>query len=156
LLQTPKPLILHETFFLHPAQSCAITNLLKQSQEKEKIMAETKTKPANYTDEMVTKMLDMYEQLGNDGLDEIAEAIGRPVRSVRSKLVREGVYVATPKAAKAKREDGPSKKELLNILEDMVPFPVDGLTGATKEALSHLIAFAETHADAEAPAEDAA
>ena len=64
-------------------------------------MAETKTKPANYTDEMVTKMLDMYEQLGNDGLDEIAEAIGRPVRSVRSKLVREGVYVATPKAAKA-------------------------------------------------------
>ena len=118
-------------------------------------MAEAKTKPANYTDEMVARMLDMYEQLGNDGLDTIAEAIGKPVRSVRSKLVREGVYVATPKV-KAAKVEGPSKKELLNILEDMVPFPVDGLTGATKEALAHLIAFAEANADTEAPASDTA
>jgi hypothetical protein len=141
---------------LHPASGYAINTLLKSSQPEEIIMADAKTKPANYTDEMVLKMLDMYEQLGNDGLETIAETLGRPVRSVRSKLVREGVYVATPKAPKAPKAEGPSKKELLNILEGMVPFSVDGLTGATKEALSHLIAFAETHADAEAPAEDAA
>jgi len=155
LQKNTKPLISQETLFLHVASACAINTLLKDSQAKENIMAEAKTKPANYTEEMVARMLDMYEQLGNDGLDAIAEAIGKPVRSVRSKLVREGVYVATPKV-KAAKVEGPSKKELLNILEDMVPFPVDGLTGATKEALAHLIAFAEANADAEAPASDTA
>ena len=54
-------------------------------------MAETTTsevKTPNYTDEMVQTAIQMYSDLGNDGLDEIAEAIGKNVRSVRSKLVR--------------------------------------------------------------------
>ena len=76
-------------------------------------MADTKTvSKANYTEEMVNQAVTMYEDLGNDGLDKIAEAIGKNVRSVRSKLVREGVYVASPKTSAAKRE-GPTKKELL-------------------------------------------
>jgi hypothetical protein len=106
-------------------------------------MADAKTKTVNYTDEMVQRMVSMYEQLGNEGMDEIAEAIGRPVRSVRSKLVREGVYVAAPTKAKAKREEGPTKKELLNALEALVDFDVNGLTGATKEAIAHVIALAQ-------------
>ena len=52
-------------------------------------MAEANTseeKTPNYTDEMVQTAIQMYSDLGNDGLDEIAEAIGKNVRSVRSKF----------------------------------------------------------------------
>lgn len=106
-------------------------------------MADAKTKTVNYTAEMVERMVTMYEQLGNEGMDEIADAVGRPVRSVRSKLVREGVYVAAPAKAKAKREEGPTKKDLLNELEGLVAFDVGGLMGATKEAIAHVIALAQ-------------
>ena len=65
---------------------------------------------------MVDSMVAMYEELGNDGLDQIAAELDKTVRSVRSKLVREGVYVASPKKAAAKQE-GPSKKEILREIE---------------------------------------
>ena len=48
-------------------------------------------------------------------LDEIADSL-KSVRSVRSKLVREGVYVASPKKTAAK-QDGPSKKEILRDIK---------------------------------------
>ena len=101
-------------------------------------MAET-AKKVNYTEADVTKMTSLYEELGNEGMDQIAETLGKSVRSVRAKLVREGMYVAPPKGASSKKE-GPTKKELLNQLEAIAPFPVDGLTGATKEAINLLIA----------------
>ena len=80
-------------------------------------MAEATQKTANYTAEMVDSMIEMYNELGNDGLDEIADSLGKSLRSVRSKLVREGVYVASPKKTAAK-QDGPSKKEILREIED--------------------------------------
>ena len=92
---------------------------------------------ANYTDEMVETAVSMYEALGNDGLDQIAEAIGKNVRSVRSKLVREGVYVATPKKT-TRKIDGPSKKEILRSIESH-DFDVKGFEGATKDALTRLL-----------------
>lgn len=115
-------------------------------------MADTKTSKVNYTEAMVEQMLTMYAELGNDGIEQIAESIGKPVRSVRSKLVREGVYVATPDKPKTKKEEGPTKKELLNQLESLVSFDVNGLMGATKEAIAHVIALAELDVG---PAEDA-
>lgn len=105
-------------------------------------MAEAKTKPANYTEAMVDQMLTMYAELGNDGIEAIATALSRPVRSVRSKLVREGVYVAAEKPTKAPKAEGPTKKELLNQLESLVTFRVDGLMGATKEAIESVIRLA--------------
>ena len=99
-------------------------------------MAEVVEKTPNYTDEMVKTAVSMYEDLGNDGLDQIAGAIGKNVRSVRSKLVREGVYIATPKKV-AKKVDGPSKKELLRTIEG-IGFDVAGFEGATKSALTRL------------------
>ena len=103
-------------------------------------MADTKpVSKANYTEEMVEQAIAMYADLGNDGLDKIAEAIGKNVRSVRSKLVRDGVDVASPKTSAAKRE-GPTKKELLHQLEAVAPFEVDGFMGATKSAIGDLIA----------------
>ena len=99
-------------------------------------MAETVTKTPNYTDEMVDTAVSMYQDLGNDGLDQIAEAVGKSVRSIRSKLVREGVYVATPKKV-AVKQDGPSKKEILRSIESN-GFDVTGFEGATKAALTRL------------------
>ena len=99
-------------------------------------MAETANKVVNYSKEMTAKVISDYQD-GID-LDAIADEIGKSVRSVRSKLVREGVYVAQPKSATAKRDE-PTKKELLNQLESVAPFEVTGFMGATKSALSDLI-----------------
>ena len=99
-------------------------------------MAETANKVVNYSEEMTAKVISDYQD-GID-LDAIADEIGKSVRSVRSKLVREGVYVAQPKSATAKRDE-PTKKELLNQLESVAPFEVTGFMGATKSALSDLI-----------------
>ena len=100
-------------------------------------MAEVTDKNANYSTEMLDRMVVMYTDLGNDGIAEIAESLGKTVRSVRSKLVREGVYVALPKGAVAKAE-GPSKKELLREIESK-GFVTEGFEGATKIALSRLL-----------------
>jgi hypothetical protein len=106
--------------------------------------AEKAVKAANYTSEMVERMLARYEELGNEGLETIAAELGKPVRSVRSKLVREGVYVAAEKAPKAAKVEGPSKKDLLNELEALVDFSVDGFMGATKDAIASVIALARS------------
>lgn len=100
------------------------------------------TKTVNYTKEQLDTLKSMYGELGNEGLDQIAETLGKSTRSVRSKLVREGVYVATPKVA-TKKDTGPTKKELLNQLEDMLGFDVTPLQGATKEGIQSLIAYAQ-------------
>jgi hypothetical protein len=112
----------------------------RNSPFEEKIMADAKV---NYTESMVERMLTLYAELGNDGINAIAAELGRPVRSVRSKLVREGAYVAAPKTAKVAKVEGPSKKELVQELESLVDFPVDGFMGATKEAIASVIALAQ-------------
>jgi len=91
----------------------------------------------NYTAEMTAAIVDQYQN--GASVDEIATDIGKSVRSVRSKLVREGVYVAKAKPA-AKRENGPTKKELLIELEN-TGFDVNGFEGATKDAIMRLIAI---------------
>ena len=76
----------------------------------------------------------------NFGGVAFAAAIDKSVRSVRSKLVREGVYIAKPKTTTRKANE-PTKKELLNQLEVVAPFPVDGFMGATKEAINELLSY---------------
>lgn len=105
-------------------------------------------KKVNYSEAEIATLTNMYGELGNDGLDRIAETLGKSVRSVRAKLVREGLYVAPEKGAAKAKKEGPTKKELLLELEKVAPFPVDGFLGATKEAINHLIAtFAEPKAN---------
>jgi hypothetical protein len=94
-------------------------------------------KNTNYTPELTEKIVEMYKALGNEGIEQIAETFNKPVRSIRSKLVREGVYIATPKGAGVKAE-GPSKKELLRELEAH-GFETEGFEGATKIALTRLL-----------------
>ena len=92
---------------------------------------------ANYSAEMTAQIISDYQN--GVAVEDIASAIDKSVRSVRSKLVREGVYVAQPKA-KSTREMGPTKKELLRDLET-TGFDVSGFEGATKEAITRLIAM---------------
>jgi len=90
----------------------------------------------NYSAEMTASIVSQY-QAGVE-VEAIAASIEKSVRSVRSKLVREGVYVAKPKA-KSTRVMGPTKKELLKDLE-ATGFDVAGFEGATKDAIERLIA----------------
>ena len=105
----------------------------------------------NYTPELTSAIIADYEA-GKD-VAEIAEAIGKSVRSVRSKLVREGVYQAPEKPVKQAKVEGPTKKEMLNELEALVPFKVDGFMGATKEAIGALIAHFKVEDQPEVEAE---
>ena len=100
-------------------------------------MAETATKSANYTKENVDLLLTLYAELGNEGIEDIALRLDKTVRSIRSKLVREGVYTPSEKPANVKA-DGPSKKELLRDIEAK-GFDTTGFEGATKIALSRLL-----------------
>ena len=92
-------------------------------------------KAVNYTPELTAQIVDQYQS--GVSVADIASSIEKSVRSVRSKLVREGVYVAAPKKS-ARKSDEPTKKELLNALEAVYPFDVNGLTGATKDAIKDL------------------
>ena len=89
----------------------------------------------NYSPELTGQIVSAYQ--AGTAVEEIAETIGKSVRSVRSKLVREGVYVAKEKVATRKVE-GPTKKELL-IDIDATGFDVKGFEGATKDALTRLL-----------------
>ena len=89
----------------------------------------------NYTTEQTQELIAAYQE--GSTVDDLAALFDKPVRSVRSKLVREGVYVAAPRTRAAK-QDGPTKKELLRELEGM-GLVVDGLEGATKEAIARII-----------------
>lgn len=106
-------------------------------------------KKVNYTAAQTEAMIADYQ--AGQSVEMIAEAMGKAVRSVRSKLVREGVYVAAEKAPKAKREEGPTKKELMRDLEVLAPFPVEGFMNATKEAIQSLIDLLQEQVDDSEP-----
>ena len=91
----------------------------------------------NYTEAQTEQLHNLYAGLGTPGLDKIADQLGKSVRSVRAKLVRDGLYQAADKTATAKAT-GPSKKEILRDFET-VGFDPTGLEGATKEALARIL-----------------
>lgn len=95
-------------------------------------------KKVNYTEEQTATLIERYQ--AGETVEVLAESMGKAVKSVRAKLVREGVYIAPEKPTKAKREDGPTKKELIRELAEVAPdLPVDGLMNATKEAIQAVI-----------------
>ena len=93
----------------------------------------------NYTVDMVNTATVFYAENGNEGMAELAALLGRSVRSVRAKLVREGVYVADVKPEPTPKDEGPTKAELLEAIE-AVGFDTDGLKGATSAALARVLA----------------
>ena len=91
----------------------------------------------NYTEAQTEQLHNLYAELGTAGLDKIADQLGKSVRSVRAKLVRDGLYTAGEKAS-ASKATGPSKKEILRDFET-AGFDPTGLEGATKEALARIL-----------------
>lgn len=100
----------------------------------------------NYSAELVATLLARYEELGNAGLESIAAEVGKTKRSVISKLVREGVYVADAPAPKVAKVEGPTKKDMLRDLE-ATGFNVEGLEPATKDAIARVLAVAQSVAE---------
>jgi len=94
-------------------------------------------KAPNYSEELTTQVIASYQ--AGSPVEDIAEAIGKSVRSVRSKLVREGVYVAAEKPT-AKRDNGPTKKELFAELRTALPDVPEGAFAMSKEAMIYFIA----------------
>ncbi len=104
-------------------------------------MAEKKVKVPNYSAELTEEITTRY--LAGESCADIGASVGKGEKSVRAKLIREGVYKAPEKgAATSPKSEGPSKKELLADIGARAPnVPVDGLIGATKEALAAILAF---------------
>ena len=96
-------------------------------------------KEANYSDELVAKIVMDYDGGEGKSVEEIAEETGKSVNSIRSKLVHQGVYKPVPKQKQAKRQ-GPSKKQILaNLSEFVGDNTANGLAGARKDALESLL-----------------
>lgn len=101
-------------------------------------MAERVTKAPNYSEELTAAIVQRYK--AGESVQSIAESIGKTVRSVIAKLVREGAYIAPEKPVKADKDEGPSKKEMLRELASLdSAFPVDQIANATKEAIQAVI-----------------
>ena len=99
-------------------------------------------KNVNYTAELTATIIEDYQN--GVTVDDIAASVEKSVRSVRSKLVREGVYIAAPKTT-TRKADEPTKKELLIQLEAVAPFAVGGFMGATKEAINEMLSYFSQH-----------
>lgn len=99
-------------------------------------------KNVNYSAELTATIIEDYQN--GVTVDDIAASVEKSVRSVRSKLVREGVYIATPKTT-TRKADEPTKKELLIQLEAVAPFAVGGFMGATKEAINEMLNYFSQH-----------
>lgn len=102
-------------------------------------MAKNKFK---WDDASATQARSMYEQQGNDGLDEIAAALSTDEvqvtrRSVIAKLTNMGVYQKPEKPAPQPKDEGPTKAEIMSAIKAS-GFDTEGFQGATKDALNRL------------------
>jgi len=108
---------------------------------------EAKEKTPNYTVDMVKFMEATYDPENSDETVELILAdeafVKKTKRSVISKLVREGVYVAPEKPKTEKKDQGPSKKELIGHLVTLVGNDLKGIEGATKTSIETLIRTVE-------------
>lgn len=96
----------------------------------------------NYSEQDTELLKELYEQFGNEGLDEIATRLGKTLRSVRAKLVKEQIYTA-PAKKDAQRKNGKTKKEIIRDLENLGVSP-EGGDGATKEFLTNVKTLIES------------
>ena len=102
-------------------------------------------KAVNYTDSMVTRLREVYDgsatEVERDAqIVDLANELGRSVPSIRSKLTREGLYVAKSKAPSGKNTV--RKAELVAQIADRIEMDVDAagsLEKVTKAVLNRLI-----------------
>ena len=104
-------------------------------------MENDKNKTVNYTKDQEALITRLYVE-EKMSVEDIAKQVDKPVKSVRGKLVSMKIYVkASAPVAKAKKNDGPSKKELTKVLESLgfSATGAKGLENATKGAIAEVI-----------------
>lgn len=90
------------------------------------------TKQVNYTPEQVTQIVEAYK--AGTEVDQIAQLVGKTVRSVVAKLSREGVYQPKAKAASSRM----TKEDLVGRIEahfELERGTLDSLTKASRDQL---------------------
>lgn len=97
------------------------------------------TKP-NYTPEQTVELVQAYQS--GKTVEQLAEALGKSVRSVVAKLSREGVYQARQKTKAATRVTKADMTSMLEAKFGMEPGSLDSLQKASHEALEALVARA--------------
>lgn len=100
-------------------------------------MTEKAAVVVNYTDEMTAKVVEAYK--AGTAVEVIAAEIGKSVKSVISKLSREGVYVAKSKTASARVTKADMVAKIATALEVELE-AVASLEKATQGALETLLA----------------
>lgn len=98
----------------------------------------TKATPTNYTLEQTAQLVEGYAQ--GETVEQLAQAMGKTVRSVVAKLSREGVYVAKTKATGQHRV---KKAELVDQLAakcGVAPEVFESLEKANHDVLEALVA----------------
>ena len=95
---------------------------------------------SNYSEETIAKMVETYEaNPTRETVDSISERIGKPVRSVISKLSALGVYVKATPAAKASVPQ--IKKEVFVAqLQEKLGIELPSFEKMTKADIERLIA----------------
>ena len=121
-----------------------------------------KTKNTNYTDAMVTRLREHYDPLADEEtrtrqVRELAEEFGKTPASVRSKLVREKLYVA--KEYKTKTGAKPATKETIvgdiaRVLGVDADSQLSGLEKATKNCLLFLFKTVQVAAEISGESEE--
>jgi len=96
-----------------------------------------------WTEERTEQVLRLYDESDKtpEAVKAIAGAMETSHRSVIGKLVEQKVYQAPEKPEPAKKDEGPTKKDLQADLED-VGIDVEGSEGATKAFLAEVLRFA--------------
>ncbi len=98
----------------------------------------TKTTPQNYTPEQTAELVTGYQ--AGKTVEQLAETLGKTVRSVVAKLSREGVYVAKTRATGQARV---KKSELVDRLAQacgVAPEVFESLEKANHDVLEALVA----------------
>ena len=94
---------------------------------------------ANYTEEMVAKMVATYKaEPTRETVNALAISLGKNTRSIIAKLSREGVYVAQPRVTKT-GEPVVRKQELVSIVEAHFGIALPTLVKASKADLQRLV-----------------
>lgn len=101
-------------------------------------------KAVNYTPEQTAQIVTGYKS--GQTVEQIAETMGKSVRSIVAKLSREGVY--QKKVYKTKTGESVVKKDELSdklqMLLNLTEAEADSLTKANKTALTKIIAAIES------------
>lgn len=102
--------------------------------------AAAEPKTGKWAEGELERAVEMYDPDNSDAsVDEICKVLNRKKRSVIGKLVNADVYQAPEKPKAAKKDDGPTKGEILTAIA-ATGFDISGFDNANKDALKRLLA----------------